>query len=70
MKRAWYEKYIGYCFNDDGKEVILDGICCFQDENGKNKRTAYELYYPATNESVIVDYKEFMRIRKQTNLPH
>ena len=60
----WYEKYVGYCFTDNGQEVILEDV--FRYENGK---TGYQLYCPATNKRVLVDYQEFMRVRKQTDLP-
>ena len=62
--RKWYEKYVGYCFTDNGQEVILEDV--FRYENGK---TGYQLYYPAINKRVLVDYQEFMRVRKQTDLP-
>lgn len=38
-KRVWYAKYIGYCFTDNGKEVILEDVFYWEDENGKNQRT-------------------------------
>ena len=38
-KRVWYAKYIGYCFTDNGKEVILEDVFYWEDENGKNKKT-------------------------------
>lgn len=68
-KRTWYKKYIGYCFNDGGAEVILEDVCYFEDENGNIDRTGYDLYYPATGKRTIVGYSEFMRIRNQTHLP-
>lgn len=67
--RTWYAKYIGYCFSDDGQEVILEDIFYFEDENGKNQRTGYQLYYPATDERVLTDLTEMKRIANQTNLP-
>ena len=68
-KRVWYAKYIGFCFNDNGEEVVLKDIFYWEDENGKNKRTGYELHYPATNKYVYADLSEMRRIAKQTNLP-
>lgn len=64
MTKQWYEKYIGYCFSDNGKEVILQDI--FRYEDGKK---GYELYYPAAKETCITDYKVFKQITKQTVLP-
>lgn len=64
MKKQWYEKYIGYCFNDNGREVILDDV--YEYEDG---RKCYEMHYPDTGEGFITGYREFMRIRKQTDLP-
>lgn len=68
-KRVWYAKYIGYCFTDNGKEVILTDVFYWENENGKNKRTGYELYYPATNERVYTNLSEMKRIARQTVLP-
>ena len=68
-KRTWYEKYIGYCFNDNGREAILNDVFYWEDENGKNRRTGYEMYYPKTNEWSLIGYKQFMEIKKQTCLP-
>lgn len=45
-RRVWYAKYIGYCFTDNGEEVILEDVFYWEDEKGKNKRTGYQLYYP------------------------
>ena len=65
MKRkGWYEKYIGYCFTDNGKEVILDDIYRYEDG-----RLCFEMHYPKEEKAFITDYKGFMRIRKQTALP-
>lgn len=25
-RRVWYAKYIGYCFTDNGEEVILEDV--------------------------------------------
>ena len=63
-KRQWYEKYIGYCFNDNGRECVLTNI--FSYEDGKR---GYELYYNDNNQNCITDYKVFKAIAKQTNLP-
>ena len=52
-QRKWYEKYIGYCFND----------------NGKISGTGYEMRYTDNNESFICDYKVFKDIIEQTDLP-
>lgn len=68
-RRTWYEKYIGYCFTDNGQEVILEDVFYWEDENGRNKRTGYQLFYPATGRTVMTDYSGFMQIRKQTCLP-
>ena len=68
-KRVWYAKYIGYCFTDNGKEVILEDVFYWEDENGKNKKTGYQLYYPETNERVLTDLLEMKRIARQTVLP-
>ena len=68
-RRRWYEKYIGYCFTDNGKEVILEEVFYWVDENGKNKGTGYTMFYPATGDRVVMDYTSFMKIRKQTCLP-
>jgi len=64
MRRGWYEKYIGYCFNDDGREAVLDDVWRF--ENG---RLCFQMHYPETGEYQVMDYKSFMEIRKQTVLP-
>lgn len=68
-KRTWYEKYIGYCFTDNGREVILEDVFYFEDENGKNKRTGYQIYYPDTNERIMTDLSGFRPIARQTWLP-
>lgn len=60
----WYEKYIGYSFNDNGQEVILEDIYSYEDG-----RKCYQLYYPETEKRCITDYKGFMEIRRQTALP-
>lgn len=67
--RKWYEKYIGYCFNDNGREVVLQDIFYYENENGKITSTAYEMKYTDTNEVFTCDYKVFREIAKQTNLP-
>ena len=68
-KRTWYEKYIGYCFTDNGRECILEDVFYWEDENGRNKRTGYQMFYPDTEEVLFTDYSGFMQIRKQTCLP-
>ena len=68
-RRKRYEKYVGYCFTDDGKEVVLEEVFYWVDENGKKKGTGYTMFYPAVGERVVMDYTSFMRIRKQTCLP-
>ena len=68
-KRVWYEKYIGYCFTDNGREVILEDVFYWEDENGKNKRTGYQIYYPDTGERIMTDLSGFSPIAKQTWLP-
>ena len=68
-KRVWYAKYIGYCFTDNGKEVILEDVFYWEDENGKDKKTGYQLYYPETNKRVLTDLSEMKRIARQTVLP-
>lgn len=67
-KRTWYEKYIGCCFNDNGREVVLTGVFYYEDDNGKIAGTGYELHYK-DGEDVICDYKVFKSIVDQTNLP-
>lgn len=71
MKRSrkWYEKYIGYCFNDNGREVVLEDIFYYEDENGKITGTAYQMRYTDNNESFDCDYQVFKKIADQTNLP-
>ena len=68
--RTWYAKYIGYCFNDkDGNEAVLTDIFYFEDE-GKITGTAYEVHYPKTDETSIMDLKSFRNnIVKYTSLP-
>ena len=63
-KKQWYEKYIGYCFNDNGKEVILEDIFSYEDS-----RKGYQLFEKETNKRYITDYQTFKTIAKQTNLP-
>lgn len=62
--RQWYEKYIGYCFNDNGTEVILKDV--FNYEDG---RRGYELHEPKTGRWYITDYSVFKKIAKQNDLP-
>ena len=65
MKRKqWYEKYIGYCFNDNGREVILDDV--FEYEDG---RKCFEWHYTDDGSSFICDWKVAREIKNQTNLP-
>lgn len=73
-RRVWYAKYIGYCFTDNGEEVILEDVFYedmfyWEDEKGKNKRTWYQLYYPSRNETVFTDLSGMKRIARQTVLP-
>lgn len=37
-RRVWYAKYIGYCFTDNGEEVILEDVFYWEDEKGKKTR--------------------------------
>lgn len=67
--RTWFAKYIGYCFSDNGKEVVLKDVFYWEDENGKNRRTGYELYYPAEKRTILTDLTEMRRIAQQTVLP-
>lgn len=64
MRRGWYEKYIGYCFNDNGKEVILDDVCKYEDGH-----LCFFMHERETGKAFNADYKVFMEIRRQTNLP-
>lgn len=68
-RRVWYAKYIGYCFTDNGEEVILEDVFYWEDEKGKNKRTGYQLYYPSRNETIFTDLSGIKRIARQTVLP-
>lgn len=68
-RRVWYAKYIGYCFTDNGEEVVLEDVFYWEDEKGENKRTGYQLYYPAKNETVFTDLSGMKRIARQTVLP-
>lgn len=63
-KKEWYEKYIGFSFNDDGREVILKDTYRYEDG-----RKCYELYYPDTKETCITDYAVFKKIVDGTVLP-
>jgi len=67
--RVWYAKYIGYSFNDEGKEVILRDVFYWEDETGKSKCTGYELYYPESGRTVFTDISEMRRIARQTKTP-
>lgn len=65
-KRTWYTKYIGYQFADGG---ILKDVFFFEDDNGKVTGTGYEMYYPDTKKSTVMDYKTFKAIADSTALP-
>lgn len=67
--RKWYEKYIGYCFNDNGREVILEDIYYYENENGKITGSAYEMRYVDNGETFNCDWEVFKEIANQTNLP-
>jgi hypothetical protein len=67
MKNEWYEKYIGYCFTDNGKEVILNNIYTY--ENGKKCYEMKEKQSNGTYETYICDWKTFKNIAHQTVLP-
>lgn len=67
-RRVWYAKYIGYCFTDNGEEVILEDVFTGKMKR-KNKRTGYQLYYPSRNETVFTDLSGMKRIARQTVLP-
>ena len=69
QKRIWYAKYIGYCFTDNGREVILEDVFYWEDEKGRNQRTGYQLYYPDIGERILTDLSEMRRIARQTVLP-
>lgn len=68
-KRIWYAKYIGYCFTDNGREVVLEDVFYWEDEKGKNKCTGYQLRYLDNDEVVFTDLSEMRRIARQTVLP-
>lgn len=68
-KRIWYAKYIGYCFTDNGREVVLEDVFYWEDEKGKNKVTGYQLRYLDNDEVVFTDLSEMRRIARQTVLP-
>lgn len=63
MKRL-YEKYIGYCFNDYGKEVVLESIIEYTDGC-----CGYEIYYSKEKDRSVVNLKTFRKIAQQTVLP-
>ena len=67
MAREWYEKYIGYCFSDNGKEVILEDIYNFED--GRKCYQLVEKKEDGTYKRYITDYSVFKGIAKQTSLP-
>lgn len=67
--RKWYEKYIGYCFNDNGREVVLEDIFYYEDEKGKITGTAYQMRYTDNNETFDCGYQVFKEIADQTILP-
>lgn len=64
--RTWYKKYIGYQFGDGG---ILKDVFFYEDDNGKPAGTGYEMYYPESKKSCVMDYKTFKRIADATDLP-
>ena len=64
MKKAWYEKYIGYCFNDDGKECILEDVVKYEDGS-----MCYMVYYPENGNYVDMHWACFKNIAHNTNLP-
>ena len=64
MAIKWYEKYIGYCFNDNGNDCILTDITIYEDG-----RKCYFVEYPKTKTFATMDYKSFKLIAKQTDLP-
>ena len=67
-KRTWYQKYIGYEFNDNGRAVVLTDVFYFEDE-GKVTGTGYEIKDSKTGETQVLDYTAFKAIVDQTNLP-
>lgn len=67
MKRQWYEKYIGYCFTNNGKEVILEDVYFYED--GRKCYELSEKQADGTYKRYITDYKGFRSIAKQTALP-
>lgn len=67
MSKQWYEKYIGYCFNDNGKEVILNDITEYED--GRKCYDLSEKQEDGTYKNYITDYQTFKLIAKQTALP-
>lgn len=67
MRREWYEKYIGYCFTDNGKEVILEDVCIYED--GRKCYELSEKQDDGTYRRYITDYQSFKLIAKQTSLP-
>lgn len=66
-KKQWYEKYIGYCFNNNGKETILNDIYVYED--GRKCYDLSEKQKDGTYNNYICDYKTFKEIVKQTVLP-
>ena len=62
--REWYEKYIGYCFNDNGVEVILEDILTYEDGS-----KCYQVRRADNGRRSICPYSVFKDIAKQTRLP-
>ena len=67
MRKQWYEKYIGYCFSDNGQEVILEDIGQYAD--GRYCYQLAERQADGTYKRYITDYGVFRKIAKQTALP-
>lgn len=40
-RRVWYAKYIGYCFTDNGEEVILEDVFYWEDEKTREQGINY-----------------------------
>lgn len=61
-KKQWYEKYMGYCFNYDGREVVLEDV--YEYEDG---RKCFQ--FSSQDGDFICDYKLMKYIKNQTVLP-
>lgn len=46
-RRVWYAKYIGYCFTDNGEEVILEDVFYWEDEKGKKQENRVSTILPS-----------------------